>query len=63
MRKHWQASSHIPLNFLSWLTQVLLVIVVLSLFGVGYALWQIFQVKTPLPTTSEIPVRRSVHTG
>jgi hypothetical protein len=53
MRKHWRASSHTPLNVLRWLTQVLLVIVVVSLLGVAYALWQVFQVKTPLPRVSE----------
>jgi hypothetical protein len=56
------ARVHTPLNLLRWLTQVLLAIVVLSLLGVGYALWQIFQVKTPLPKISEIPVPQ-LHTG
>lgn len=42
-------------SHLTWLTQVLVAIVVLALLGIAYALWEVSQVEAQLRSFPKVP--------
>lgn len=50
------AASGVPRRHLTWVTQLLVTVIVLALLGIAYALWQVSQVEAPLPEVPVLPL-------